>query len=77
MPHATGATSSTGEPGEVSPTRRRRSAEPADVALMADDPSKLPCLYALSGTADGVVRQNIRASIGVKALLAVGVPSGW
>jgi Cd2+/Zn2+-exporting ATPase len=44
---------------------------------MADDPSKLPCLYALSGTADGVVRQNIRASIGVKALLAVGVPSGW
>ena len=50
--------------------------ESADVALMADDLSKLPYLYALSGTANGVIRQNIWASIGVKALLAVGVPFG-
>lgn len=50
--------------------------ESADVALMADDLSKLPYLYALSGTANGVIRQNIWASIGVKALLALGVPFG-
>jgi Cd2+/Zn2+-exporting ATPase len=50
--------------------------ESADVALMADDLSKLPYLYALSGTANGVIRQNIWASIGIKALLAVGVPFG-
>jgi Cd2+/Zn2+-exporting ATPase len=50
--------------------------ESADVALMADDLSKLPYLYALSGRANGVIRQNIWASIGVKALLALGVPFG-
>jgi Cd2+/Zn2+-exporting ATPase len=50
--------------------------ESADIALMGDELSKLPYLYALSGTANGVIRQNIWASIGVKALLAVGVPFG-
>jgi len=50
--------------------------ESADVALMGDELSKLPYLYALSGKANGVIRQNIWASIGVKALLAVGVPFG-
>ena len=50
--------------------------ESADVALMGDELSKLPYLYALSGKANGVIRQNIWASVGVKALLAVGVPFG-
>jgi len=44
--------------------------------LMSDDIGKLPYLYALSHTANGVIRQNIWASLGVKALLAVGVPLG-
>ena len=50
--------------------------ESADVALMADELSKLPYLYALSGRANSVIRENIWASIGVKALLALGVPFG-
>ena len=50
--------------------------ETADIALMGDDVAKLPYLYALSHTANGVIRQNIWASLGVKALLAVGVPLG-
>ena len=50
--------------------------ESADVALMGDDLLKLPYLYALSQKANGVIRENIWASVGVKALLAVGVPFG-
>ena len=50
--------------------------ETADIALMGDDIGKLPYLYALSHTANGVIRQNIWASLGVKALLAAGVPLG-
>ena len=50
--------------------------ESADVALMSDDLLKLPYLYAPSGKANGVVQENIWASIGVKALLALGVPFG-
>lgn len=50
--------------------------ETADVALMGDDIRKLPYLYALSTAATGVIRQNIGASLGVKAILAVGVPIG-
>jgi Cd2+/Zn2+-exporting ATPase len=50
--------------------------ETADIALMADDLSKLPYLYDLSNTANGVIRQNIWGSLGAKALLAVGVPFG-
>nr|WP_254841438.1 cation-translocating P-type ATPase [Natronomonas marina] len=48
--------------------------ETADVALMGDDLSKLPYLYELAGEANGVIRQNIGASLLVKAGLAVGVP---
>jgi len=48
----------------------------ADIALMGDDIGKLPYLYALSHKANGVIRQNIRGSLGVKALLALGVPLG-
>ncbi|MXR20497.1 heavy metal translocating P-type ATPase [Halobacterium bonnevillei] len=50
--------------------------ETADIALMGDDIGKLPYLYALSHTANGVIRQNIWGSLGVKALLALGVPLG-
>ena len=51
--------------------------ETADVALMADDIGKLPYLYALSNDATDVIRQNVWSSLGVKALLAVGVPLGY
>ena len=51
--------------------------ETADVALLADDLSKLPYLYELANDANGVIRQNIWASLGIKALLAVGVPFGY
>ncbi len=51
--------------------------ETADVALLSDDLSKLPYLYELSGDANGVIRQNILASLVVKALLAIGVPFGY
>ncbi|WP_435079480.1 heavy metal translocating P-type ATPase [Halococcus sp. AFM35] len=50
--------------------------ETADIALMADDLSKLPYLYDLSNRANGVIRQNIWGSLGAKALLAIGVPFG-
>ncbi|PGF18133.1 cadmium-transporting ATPase [Natrinema sp. CBA1119] len=50
--------------------------ETADIALMGDDIGKLPYLYELSHTANGVIRQNVWASLGVKALLALGVPLG-
>ncbi|NHN43255.1 heavy metal translocating P-type ATPase [Halorubellus sp. JP-L1] len=47
--------------------------ETADIALMSDDVRKLPYLYDLSHRANGVIRQNIFASLAVKAVLAVGV----
>ncbi|WP_256403394.1 heavy metal translocating P-type ATPase [Halorubrum salinum] len=50
--------------------------ETADIALMGDDVGKLPYLYALSNTANGVIRQNVWASLAVKFLLALGVPLG-
>nr|WP_233357433.1 cation-translocating P-type ATPase [Halococcoides cellulosivorans] len=50
--------------------------ETADIALLGDDVRKLPYLYDLSRTANRVIRQNIWSSLGVKALLAVGVPIG-
>ena len=51
--------------------------ETADVALLSDDLSKLPYLYDLSGRANGVIRQNVWASLGVKAALALAVPFGY
>jgi Cd2+/Zn2+-exporting ATPase len=50
--------------------------ETADVALMGDEISKLPYLFRLSRRGAGVIRQNIVASLGVKMVLAVGVPLG-
>jgi len=51
--------------------------ETADIGLMGDDIAKLPYLYALSHEANGVIRQNIWSSLGVKALLALGIPLGF
>jgi Cd2+/Zn2+-exporting ATPase len=50
--------------------------ETADVALLGDDLRKVPYLYRLSRTANGVIRQNIWSSLAVKAVLAVGAPLG-
>ncbi|WP_222919381.1 heavy metal translocating P-type ATPase [Natrinema sp. SYSU A 869] len=51
--------------------------ETADVALMGDDLTRLPYLYQLSNTANGVIRQNIWASLAVKMVLAAGAPFGF
>ena len=51
--------------------------ETADIALMGDDLSRLPYLYELANDANGVIRQNVYASLAVKALLAAGVPLGY
>ena len=51
--------------------------ETADIALMGDNVAKLPYLYALAHRANSVIRQNIWSSLGVKAVLAVGVPFGY
>ena len=51
--------------------------ETADIALMADELSRLPYLYELSTAASGVIRQNIWSSLGVKLLLGVGAPLGY
>ena len=51
--------------------------ETADIALMGDEIEKLPYLYALSHRANSVIRQNIWSSLGVKMLLAIGVPFGY
>jgi Cd2+/Zn2+-exporting ATPase len=51
--------------------------ETADIALMGDDLGTVPYLHALAGRARSVIRQNIWSSLGVKLLLAVGVPFGY
>jgi Zn2+/Cd2+-exporting ATPase len=50
--------------------------ETADVALMADDLSRLPYLFQLSRAARRVIRQNVAASILIKFGLAAGVFPG-
>ncbi|WP_299233433.1 heavy metal translocating P-type ATPase [Natronomonas sp.] len=51
--------------------------ETADIALMGDGLGKVPYLYALARDANSVIRQSIWASLGVKTVLAVGVPFGY
>lgn len=51
--------------------------ETADVALMADDLSKLPFAVALSRASRGVIRQNLWVSLGVVALLIPATLLGW
>jgi len=48
--------------------------ESSDVALMSESLERLPYLYDLAVRSGSVIRQNIGASLGVKALLVVGVP---
>jgi len=50
--------------------------ETADVALMGDDLTRLPYLRSLSREAVRVIRTNIGLALGVKAVLALGVPLG-
>ena len=51
--------------------------ETADIALMGDDLGKLPYVYELADDANGVIRQNIWASLAVKAGLSIAVPFGY
>ena len=51
--------------------------ETADVALMADDLSKLPFAVALSRAARRIIRQNLWVSLGVVALLIPATLFGW
>jgi Cd2+/Zn2+-exporting ATPase len=51
--------------------------ETADIALMGDDLSKLPYLYELAADTNAIIRQNIAASLAVKAGLAAAVPFGY
>ncbi|MFB6195576.1 MAG: heavy metal translocating P-type ATPase [Haloplanus sp.] len=51
--------------------------ETADIALMADDLSKLSYLYELAAGANDVIEQNVWASLLVKAGLALAVPFGY
>ncbi|MFC4987674.1 heavy metal translocating P-type ATPase [Saliphagus infecundisoli] len=51
--------------------------ETADIALMGDDLAKLPYLYELAADANGVIRQNVWASLAVKAGLSLAVPFGY
>lgn len=51
--------------------------ETADIALMADDLSKLPFAMRLSRAALGVIRQNITFSLVIKALAFLAVFPGW
>ena len=51
--------------------------ETADVALMADDLDGVPYCLRLARKANGVIRQNIYASLAVKGLLALGAPFGY
>lgn len=50
--------------------------ETSDIALIEDELLKLPYLYDLSCETSAAIKQNIIASIGIKALLVVAVPFG-
>ena len=51
--------------------------ETADVALMADDLSKLPFAVALSRASRNIIRQNLYMSLGVVVLLIPATLFGW
>jgi Cd2+/Zn2+-exporting ATPase len=51
--------------------------ETADVALMADDLSKLPFLVRLGQATVRVIRQNIGLSLAIKAIAIAAVFPGW
>lgn len=51
--------------------------ETADIALMADDLTKLPFTVRLSRAALRIIRQNITFSLGIKAIAVLAVFPGW
>lgn len=51
--------------------------ETADVALMADDLSRLPFAIALSRASHTIIQQNLWAAFGVVALLIPATLFGW
>ncbi|MFO7260596.1 MAG: hypothetical protein DIU52_005540, partial [bacterium] len=51
--------------------------ETADIALMADDLSKLPVAIGLARKAERIIRVNIGFSLVVKALFVVLAVIGW
>ena len=51
--------------------------EAADVALLGDDLSKLPYLRELAARTTAVIRENVLASLAVKAALVLAVPFGY
>ncbi|MFP4005780.1 MAG: heavy metal translocating P-type ATPase [Candidatus Hadarchaeia archaeon] len=51
--------------------------ETSNIALMKDDLSKIPYLHKLSVKAKHIIKENILASLAIKAILAVGVPLGY
>jgi Cd2+/Zn2+-exporting ATPase len=51
--------------------------ETADVALMADDLSRLPFAISLSRKARAIIRQNLYLSLAVIALLIGATTTGW
>jgi Cd2+/Zn2+-exporting ATPase len=51
--------------------------ETADIALMADDLSKLPFTIKLSRSALTVIKQNIAIALGLKLLAVAAVFPGW
>ncbi|WP_071542526.1 heavy metal translocating P-type ATPase [Neomoorella thermoacetica] len=51
--------------------------ETADIALMADDLTKLPFTIRLSRAALKIIRQNIAFSLAIKAIAVLAVFPGW
>jgi Cd2+/Zn2+-exporting ATPase len=51
--------------------------ETADIALMADDLSKLPFTISLSRKTLSVIKQNIGLALGLKLLAVLAVFPGW
>ncbi|MEQ8200047.1 MAG: heavy metal translocating P-type ATPase [Syntrophomonadaceae bacterium] len=51
--------------------------ETADIALMADDLTKLPYVIRLSRRTMAIIKQNIAFSLAVKALILLLVVPGW
>ena len=51
--------------------------ETADIALMADDLTKLPFTICLSRKTLAVIRQNITFSLAIKAIAILAVFPGW
>jgi Zn2+/Cd2+-exporting ATPase len=51
--------------------------ESADIALMADDVSKLPFTIRLSRKTVRIIKQNISFSLGIKLVAVLFIIAGW